>query len=73
MASVAGAWEARTRGEHFGGSDAAALLFLSAAIGFLAQWSRTARPFALAMLAALLACGAWITASAIRLLLAQSL
>jgi len=73
MASVAGAWEARTRGEHFGGSDAAALLFLSAAVGFLAQWSRTARPFALAMLAALLACGAWITASAIRLLLAQSL
>lgn len=70
LAAVAGAWEARTRGEHFGGSDAAALLFLSAAIGLLAQRSRTARPFGLAMLAALLAFGAWATGAAIRILLA---
>lgn len=64
-----GAWLARTRGEHFGGADAAALLFWSAAIGLLAHRSTTARPFALALLALLLAVGAWATASAIRLLL----
>lgn len=70
VGGTAGAWMARTRGEHFGGADAAALLFWSAAIGILAQQWRTARPFGLALLAVLLAVGAWATASAVRFLLA---
>jgi len=73
VGGTAGAWAARTRSEHFGAADAAALLFWSVAIGILAQHWKTALPLGLALLAALLACGAWITASAIRLLLAQSL
>lgn len=70
VGGTAGAWTARTRGEHFGSADAAALLFWSVAIGILAQQRKTARPFGLAMLAALLAVGAWATASAVRFLLA---
>lgn len=69
VGGTAGAWTARTRGEHFGGADAAALLFWSVAIGLLAQRSGTGRPFGLAMLAVLLACGTWLTAGAIRILL----
>ena len=69
-ATTATAWTARARGEHFGGADAAALLFLSVAIGLLAQRSRTARPVLLAILAALLVFGAWVTGGAMRILLA---
>ena len=69
-AGTATAWTARTRGEHFGGADAAALLFVSVAIGLVAQRSRTARPFGLAMLMVLLAFGTWLTGGAIRILLA---
>lgn len=70
VGGTVGSWTARTRGEHFGGADAAALLFWSVAIGILAQQWKTARPFGLALLVALLAVGAWATASAIRFLLA---
>lgn len=70
VGGTVGSWTARTRSEHFGGADAAALLFWSVAIGILAQQWKTARPFGLALLAALLAVGAWATASAIRFLLA---
>src|SRR5688572_9178552 len=67
------AWEARMRGEHFGGSDAAALLTLSAALAILAQRARAARPFALPTLAVVLGGGIWITGRAIEVLLTISL
>ena len=65
--------EARMRGEHFGGADAAALLALSAAIALLAQRPWPARPVLVATLVALLIAGTWITGGAIRALLAISL
>ena len=65
--------EARMRGEHFGGSDAAALLTLSAAAGSVAQRSARARPLLLAVLVASLIAGVWITGAALRILLALQL
>lgn len=73
VGGTTGSWMARTRSEHFGAADAAALLFWTVAIGVAAQHWKTARPLAFALLAALLAVGAWITAGAVRLLLAQSM
>ena len=70
VGGTTGAWIARTRGEHFGGADAAAILFWSVAIGILVQRWNSARPVGLALLAALLAFGSWTTARAIWLLLA---
>jgi len=67
------AGDARTRGDDFGGADAAALLTLSAALAILAQRARPARPFALATLAVVLGGGIWITGRAIEVLLTISL
>ena len=73
IAGSVAAVEARARGEHFGGADAAALLTLSAAAGILAQRLGRARPLLLATLVALLVAGIWITGAALRILLALSL
>ena len=69
VGGTTGAWIARTRGEHFGGADAAAILFWSVAIGIMAQRWSGARSAGLALLAILLAFGTWTTARAIWLLL----